>query len=57
MKSQNIAKLSFFLSGLNERMNENADIFVKAEGVMKSGTVSYPFSILKKDDIYELSYK
>ena len=57
MKSQNVMKLSFFLGGLIERVNENGDIFVSADGVMKSGTVEYHFVIEKNDDTYKLSYK
>ncbi len=57
MKSQNVMKLTFFFSGLIEREKENQDIFVNAEGVMKSGTVEYRFSIEKNGELYKLFYK
>ncbi len=57
MKAQNVMKLSFFLGGLVERVKENSDIFVNAEGIMKSGTVEYSFNIEKTGENYKLFYK
>lgn len=56
MNAKNISKLSLFLGGACERLKENKDIFVKAEGVMKSGTKEYKFSIVPKDGLYELNF-
>ncbi len=57
MKAQNVSKLSFLLGGLCERIKENEDIFVNADGSLKSGTVEYKFSIEKKEENYKLFYK
>ncbi len=56
MNAKNIGKLSLFLGGVCERLKENKDIFVKVEGILKSGTKEYKFSVVPKNENYELSF-
>lgn len=41
MNKQNVQKLALFLTGLEQRINENADFFKKITAVYKSGTKTY----------------
>ena len=56
MNISSINKLSLFLGGVCERLKENEEIFVRAEGTMKSGTVWYPFQIVPNKESYEMSF-
>lgn len=55
MNINSINKLSFVMGGVCERLKENEELFVRAEGVMKSGTVEYAFLIVPKNNSYEMS--
>jgi SAM-dependent methyltransferase len=56
MNKQAISKLNLFISGIISRYLENKDIFLGIKGEYKSGTISYPFTILCADK-YILSFQ
>lgn len=56
MNKQSISKLSLFLTGLEQRINENADFFKKITISFKSGTKFYEAVVTLKENRLFLQY-
>jgi SAM-dependent methyltransferase len=56
MNKQAISKLNLFISGIISRYLENKELFLGVKGEYKSGTISYPFTILYSDK-YTLNFQ
>mgnify|MGYP005836953115 CR=1 FL=1 len=56
MNKQNIQKLILFLTGLQQRISDNADFFKKVTAVYKSGTKDYIANITLDEDGLNLNF-
>lgn len=56
MNKQSLNKLSLFLTGLENRLEENGEYFKKIDLVFKSGTKEFPGSIVLKEGKLKLVY-
>lgn len=56
MNKQSLNKLSLFLTGLENRIEENGEYFKKIDLVFKSGTKEFPGSVVLKEGKLKLGY-
>lgn len=56
MNKQSLNKLSLFLTGLENRLEENGEYFKKIDLVFKSGTKEFPGSVVLKEGKLKLGY-
>ncbi|MCX8130541.1 MAG: SAM-dependent methyltransferase [Clostridia bacterium] len=56
MNKQNVQKLALFLTGIEQRLLENADFFKKITAVYKSGTKEYSANIVFENNRIKMNY-
>lgn len=56
MNKQSLNKLSLFLTGLENRIEENGDYFKKIDLVFKSGTKEFPGNVVLKEGKLKVGY-